>query len=129
MATSIEVQGLHHGGMPIPSAARRGPLVATGGIPGLDPTDGSLPGRLEAQVARVFANIEAIIAAAGGTVGDIVKITFHVADRSARDLINQHWVDMFPDEAARPARHTIARELGGAQLVQADFIAFVGSDA
>jgi 2-iminobutanoate/2-iminopropanoate deaminase len=129
VATSIGVEGLHHGGMPIPSASRRGPLVVSGGIAGLNRATGSLPDGLEEQVPLVFENIRAIIEAAGGTVADLVKITFHVGDRAARDLINEHWLAMFPDEASQPARHTVARELGATMLIQADFIAFVGSDA
>lgn len=129
MARSIGVEGLHHGGMPIPSAALRGPLLVSGGIPGLDRSTGSLPSELESQLEFVFENIRAVIEAAGGTVADIVKITFHVGDRAARDLINEHWLAMFPDEESRPARHTVARELGGTMLVQADFIAFIEPDA
>jgi enamine deaminase RidA (YjgF/YER057c/UK114 family) len=129
MASSIGVEGLHHGGMPIPSAARRGPLVVSGGIAGLDRSTGTLPDDLESQLELVFENIRAIIERAGGSVADIVKITFHVGDRAARDLINDHWLAMFPDESSRPARHTVARELGRTMLVQADFIAFIEPDA
>jgi 2-iminobutanoate/2-iminopropanoate deaminase len=125
LAKSIEVEGLHHGGMPIPSASRRGPLVASGGIAGLDRSTGELADGIEQQLDRLFENIEAVIEAAGGSTNDIVKITFSTGDRSARSLINERWTAMFPVDDRRPARHTVARELGGGMLVQADFLAYV----
>lgn len=127
MAVSIEVEGLHHGGMPIPSASRRGPLVASGGLAGLDRSTGNLADGIEQQLRCLFDNIEATIAAAGGSVADIVKITFYTADRSTRSVINDHWLAMFPDDDHRPARHTVARELAGGMLVQAEFVAYVDS--
>ena len=125
MAHSILVEGLHHGSNPIPAAARRGPLVVSGGIAGLDRTSGTLPDSLEEQVANMFDNVGAIITEAGGSVADIVKMTIAVGDRSARSVINPHWVAMFPDESSRPARHTVAKELSGGMLVQADFVAYI----
>jgi 2-iminobutanoate/2-iminopropanoate deaminase len=130
MARSIELDGLHHGGMPIPVAARVGPLVVSGGISGMDRSTGTVPDGLEAQVANLFDNIGAVIAAAGGTPADIAKVTIFAPDRSARDLINEHWVATFPDEEHRPARHTLVQQLPGSMLVQAEIVAFVaGLDA
>ena len=125
MASSIEVEGLHHGGMPIPSASRRGPLVASGGISGLDRSTGELADGIEQQVDRLFENVEAVIEAAGGSINDIVKIEFSTDDPSARSLINERWTAMFPDDDRRPARHILARELRFGMLVQADFLAYV----
>ena len=125
MAKSIEVTGLHHGGMPIPSASRRGPLVVSGGISGLDRSTGELADGIERQVHRLFENIEAVIEAAGGSIDDIVKITFGTGDQSARPLIDERWTSMFPVDDRRPARHIVARELRFGMLVQADFIAYV----
>jgi enamine deaminase RidA (YjgF/YER057c/UK114 family) len=125
LAKSIEVDGLHHGGMPIPSASRRGPLVASGGISGLDRSTGELADGIEHQLDRLFENIEAVIEAAGGSINDIVKITFSTGDQSTRSLINERWTSMFPVDDRRPARHILARELRAGMLVQADFLAYV----
>jgi 2-iminobutanoate/2-iminopropanoate deaminase len=125
LADSIEVEGLHHGGMPIPCASRRGPLVASGGISGLDRSTGELADGIEQQVDRLFENIEAVIEAAGGSIDDIVKITFSAGDQSARSLIDERWTSMFPVDDRRPARHIVARELRFGMLVQADFVAYV----
>jgi 2-iminobutanoate/2-iminopropanoate deaminase len=122
---SIQVPGLHHGGQPIPSASLVGPLLASGGIAGLDPETGNVPDDVANQVAVVFANIERILAAAGGSVDDIVRCTFFVRDRSAREPINDHWLQMFPDEASRPARHTLTYALAAPMLVQAELLAYI----
>lgn len=125
MPNSISVDGLHHGGIPIPAAARRGPLVMSGGIAGLDRTDGTLPEDLEQQVANVFANIRAIVEAAGGSVDDIVRLNVSVVDKACRPVIDEHWLAMYPDEDARPARQTAQKDLGHGMVIQADFTAYV----
>ena len=64
------------------------------------------------------------IEAAGGTVDDIIKITFWVKDPAKqRAALNDEWVKMFPDPAARPARHTQPLPGDSRALVQADFMA------
>lgn len=119
----IEVPGLGHGTMPIPLAAVVGGLLATGGVSGTDPATGQRPDALDAEVAQVFANLRAILAAAGMGPESVLKITFSVLDRSVRDLINTEWVAMFPDEHDRPARHTVVNQLPASMRVQAEMLA------
>lgn len=125
MPESIEVAGLHHGAVPIPTAARVGPIVASGGILGMDPADGTIPQSLERQVELAFANVAAVMATAGGTVDDIVKVTCFVTDRGARDVINASWLEMFPDEAHRPARHMLTQPLPGHALIQLEILGYL----
>jgi len=91
----------------------------------MDPSSGQLPDDLEAQVANLFGNVVKIVTAAGGSTADIVKLTFFVPDRSARDIINKYWVELFPESEHRPARHTLVQQLAGTMLVQAELLAFV----
>jgi 2-iminobutanoate/2-iminopropanoate deaminase len=42
---------------------------------------------------------------------------------SQRAALNAEWVKMFPDAAARPARHTLTLPPDSRALVQADFTA------
>jgi 2-iminobutanoate/2-iminopropanoate deaminase len=109
---------------PIPNASRVGNIVMSSVIGGSDPGTRTLPSTLEQQVANVFAAIRGDVEAAGGTVDDIIKITFWVKDpASQRAALNEEWVKMFPDAAARPARHTLTLPLDSRALVQADFTA------
>jgi 2-iminobutanoate/2-iminopropanoate deaminase len=126
---SIEIPGLGHGGAPIPQAARVGPLLASGGIGGVDPTTGVLPEDVDHQVRQVFANVIAVLAAGGASTDDVVKMTFLVRDRAARAAIDATWLDVFPDPTDRPARHVVVTDLPGGLLVQAEILASVPAGA
>jgi len=119
---SIEIEGFAHKN-PIPAASRVGNILMTGIITGTDPATGKLVGTLEAQCANVFHHVRAIMAAAGGSTDDIIKMNVFMADRSRRDALNAEWVKMFPDAASRPARHTSQASLEGGQLIVCDITA------
>ncbi|TMJ69039.1 MAG: RidA family protein [Alphaproteobacteria bacterium] len=109
---------------PIPNACRIGNIVMSSVIGGSNPGTRELPTTLEQQVANVFSYIRHDVEAAGGTVDDIVKITFWVKDPvKQRAALNDEWVKMFPDAASRPARHTQHLPADSRAMVQADFIA------
>jgi 2-iminobutanoate/2-iminopropanoate deaminase len=120
---SIELEGLHHGGQPIPLATRIGNVLVSGGIMGMSPESGSIAEDIEEQCAQLFANVRQIMAVAGGSPDDIIKMTFFVKDRSSRDAINKEWLAMFPDAASRPARHTLTTDLPGTVLLQCELFA------
>jgi 2-iminobutanoate/2-iminopropanoate deaminase len=125
---SIEVEGLSHSA-PIPMGARVGPLLVSSGISGQDPATGQVPGDVAEQVRLVYANLRRVLAAGGADAGDVVKLTFFVRDRAVRAAIDEEWLAMFPDEASRPARHTLVAELPPAFEVQCEVIAHVAGDA
>jgi enamine deaminase RidA (YjgF/YER057c/UK114 family) len=109
---------------PIPNASRVGNIVMSSVIGGSNPGTRELPSSLEQQVANVFGYIRHDIEAAGGTVDDIIKVTFYVKDPTTqRAALNDEWVKMFPDANARPARHTQTLPPDSRALVQADFVA------
>ncbi|MBS0562219.1 MAG: RidA family protein [Proteobacteria bacterium] len=112
---------------PIPNASRIGNIVVSSVIGGANPGTRDLPPTLEQQVANVFAHIRHDIEAAGGTLDDIIKVTFWVKDPvNQRAALNDEWVKAFPDPEARPARHTLTLPPDSRALVQADFMAVLG---
>lgn len=121
---SIQVAGFGHVN-PIPSACRIGNLVMSGGIHGIDPVTGKVAATLEAQCAHMFAHVRTIVEQAGGHTDDIIKMNVWMTDRSQRQALNHEWLKMFPDEQARPARHTHRTQLDGGMLIQCDFTAVV----
>jgi 2-iminobutanoate/2-iminopropanoate deaminase len=124
---SIEVPGFNHGPQPIPAACRVANIVATGGIYGLDTDSGKVPDDLERQTALMFVNLRHVLAAAGATLGQVVKMTFWVRNPAARAFINPAWLDAFPDPQARPARHTLQNDHMAANLlIQCDALAVIG---
>jgi len=127
---SIAIPGFSHGQQPIPAACRRGPLLMTGGIHGMDRTTGQLAATLDEQVEHMFDNLAAIMAAGGGSMDDIVKVTVYGTSHDIRDAVNRRWLRDFPDAASRPARHTrITQTLRPPMLVQCDAVAFIGEAA
>ncbi len=123
---SIEVPGLRHGTLPIPQACVVGNLLVSGGINPVDPQTGATPAGTDEQVAMAFANVRRVLAAAGGGPEDIVKCTVFVRDKAIRPVIDKHWVDMFPDPASRPARHTLRTDLQGHTQLQVEVMAVLG---
>jgi enamine deaminase RidA (YjgF/YER057c/UK114 family) len=123
---SIEVSGVKHLN-PIPAASRKGLFVVSGAISGADPATGRVPEDLDAQCAAMFGNVRRLIAAAGGTPDDIVKMTVWITDRALRPTLNKYWVEMFPDPHSRPARHTVAStDLVPPMQIQCDLLAVIG---
>lgn len=92
---------------PIPPAARKGPLVVTGGVEGIDPTTRKIAPETQDQVDLTFANLERVLGAAGAGWGDVVKLTFSVSSDDVRPLINEHWLRIFPEADDRPARQVV----------------------
>jgi enamine deaminase RidA (YjgF/YER057c/UK114 family) len=108
---------------PIPAATRIGNLLFSSVVGGKDPATQELPADKETQIANVFSTMRAIMREAGGGPGNIGQVSVYVADRDDRSLINPHWLEMFPDESSRPARHTSVKNLPPGCHIQVEFIA------
>jgi 2-iminobutanoate/2-iminopropanoate deaminase len=119
---SIDLPGFAHAN-PIPVASRIGPFLASGALTGRDPESHEMPPELAQQCANVFTHVRALLAAAGGTPDDILKMTFHLVDPADREALNREWLDMFPDVERRPARQAVAATLGGGALLHCDLLA------
>ena len=82
-------------------AVRAGKLLFVSGIVPID-GEGNLVGDdVQAQTRQVFANIKAILDAAGATFADVVKVTHYLTDITDRPAINEVRKDVFG--SARPA--------------------------
>jgi enamine deaminase RidA (YjgF/YER057c/UK114 family) len=109
---------------PIPTASRVGNMLYTSVISGRDPVTGQVPEAAEEQAVNAFKNLRNILAKAGATAGDVAHVTVFVKDIGVRPHVNKPWLEMFPDENSRPARHTIELEnLGG--MVQIEAVAVI----
>ena len=120
---SFEVPGLEHVN-PIPMGSIIGNLMMTSGIFGMDPATRRAPDDIDGQCRQMFENIRHVMAAAGGSPDDIIKVVVWAKDRSFKDAVNKEWLLMFPDEHSRPARHTMMYDsFGGNVLVQCELTA------
>lgn len=126
---SFEVEGLGHAN-PIPAVSRIGNLVSTGGVSGTDTRTGKMPEDAEEQCANMFANLRKILAAAGATPEDVIRVTVWIKRPEIRAEVNKHWVVMFPDPDSRPARHTMFYDqFTRPMVVQCEAWAVIGGDA
>ena len=123
---SIDVPELPlHKGQPFPAATRIGNMIFSSAIAGVDRETGTVPDDPRSQIRNAFANVRTIVAAAGAAPDDIAKVQVFLADRDMRPMVNEEWVEMFPDQASRPVRHTIGGPLPNNYIVQLEFVAVV----
>ena len=98
-------------------------LVFCSGQVGIDPATGNLvEGGVEAQTERVIKNLEAVLDAAGCSLGDVVKTTCFLADINDFATFNGIYGRFFPDP--QPARSTFGvAALPKSALVEIEAIA------
>jgi 2-iminobutanoate/2-iminopropanoate deaminase len=82
-------------------------LVYASGQLGLDPKKGDLvTGGVAAETKQALANLEAVLAASGATLGDVVKTTVFLVDMADFDAMNKVYGQAFAEPF--PARSTVA---------------------
>lgn len=92
---------------PYSQAIVSGTLVYTAGQVGLDPATMELvEGDVSAQSERVFANLQAVLTAAGTGFDRVVKTTVYLTDMADFGAMNAVYARHFGDH--RPARSTVA---------------------
>jgi 2-iminobutanoate/2-iminopropanoate deaminase len=102
-----------------------GLVFVSGQIP-MDPVSNQLvEGDIGVQTARVLDNISAILAAAGSSLKQVLKVTVYLADMSVFSSMNEVYARYFSTDA--PARATIqAARLPRDVAVEMDVIALAG---
>ncbi len=102
-------------------AVRVGSMVYLSGQIGLDPQSMQLVDGIDAQIVRVFDNLQAVASAAGGTLADVVKLTVYLTDLAnfakVNEVMSQYFALPFPARAAIGAA-----ALPRGALVEADAI-------
>jgi reactive intermediate/imine deaminase len=91
---------------PYSQAIRAGDTVYLSGQIPLDPATMTIvEGGIEAQATRVFENLKAVAAAAGGTLDDAVRVTIFLTDLGQFAVVNEIMARYFREPY--PARVTI----------------------
>ena len=92
---------------PYSQAIAAGGAVWLSGQIGLDPASGELvPGGIEAEARRAFANLAAVAEAAGASFAAAVKVTIYLVDFGHFAVVNKIMQEFFSEPY--PARVTIA---------------------
>jgi reactive intermediate/imine deaminase len=85
-------------------AMRAGGTVYLSGQIGLDPKTMQLVQGIEAQIHRVFQNLQAVAAAAGGAFDDVVKLNVYLTDLAHFPKVNEvmagYFKEPYPARAA-----------------------------
>ena len=103
-------------------AVRAGDTVYISGQIGLDPATAALvTGGIDAEIRRVFANLSAVAAAAGGSLDDCVKLTVYLTSLEHFSRVNAAMAELF--STPYPARAAVGvRELPRGAAVEVDAI-------
>ncbi len=86
-------------------ATRHGNITYLSGQIPLDPTSMEMvEGDVEAQIHRVFMNLQAVCEAAGGSLNDILKLNVFLTDLASFPAVNtimaEYFTEPFPARAA-----------------------------
>ena len=91
---------------PFSAAVRAGDLLFLSGQVALDPVTGKLiAGDIGSQTEQIFANISAVLEAAGKSFDDVMKTTVYLADMKDFGAMNTVYARYF--QTPYPARTTI----------------------
>lgn len=102
-------------------AVRVGDTVYLSGQIGLDPQSGTLLEGIDAQITRVFDNLKAVAEAAGGSLGDLVKVNIYLTDLGNFAKVNETMAQYF--QQPYPARAAVGvASLPRGALVEADAV-------
>ena len=82
-------------------------------------------GDVAGQTRQVFANIGAVLAEAGGTLDDVVKITVFAADIRYRDEINRVRTETFSEPYPASTQVAVASLVDPEWLVEIEAVAFI----
>jgi len=111
---------------PYSQAIVAGGFVFCSGMAGIDPTTGAIPDGIEAQTEQALSNLEAVLAAAGASIDDVVKTTVYYSDVEDFPRLNEVYARRMPTPP--PARSAPANvRLPHGLLVSIDAIAVVPS--
>ena len=108
---------------PYSQAVKIGDLVYSAGQVALDPTTMKLvEGGVEAQTEQVLQNLQAVLAAAGSGLSNVIKTTVFLADMNDYKTVNAIYARYFTENPpARSAVQVAALPLGA--LVEIEVVA------
>jgi len=106
-------------------AVQVGDTVYMSGQIGLDPASMTLVEGIDAQIVRVFENLEAVAEAAGATLNQAVKVNIYLTDLANFAKVNETMAKYF--NQPYPARAAVGvKELPRGALVEADAVLVLG---
>jgi len=107
-------------------AVRAGDTVYLSGQIPFDPaTKELIAGDIEAEIRRVFENLQAVAEAAGGTLAQAVKVNIYLTDLTHFAKVNEIMAQYFPQPYPARAAVGVAQLPRGAR-VEAECVLYLG---
>jgi reactive intermediate/imine deaminase len=107
---------------PYSQSVRIGQIVHAAGQGADDPATGQLAGAdIETQTRQCLKNLEAVLAASGASLQDVLRVGVFLASKSDFEGMNRVYRDVFGEPY--PARTTVYVGLPGDLLVEIDALA------
>ncbi|MFD4250568.1 RidA family protein [Amycolatopsis thermoflava] len=104
-------------------SVRAGDYVFVSGQAAVDEDGRLVPGTFEEELRRSIDNVRRVLAQAGLTLSDVVKVGAYVEDPADLPEYNRIYPEYFPHT---PARTTLTSCLGGIVKFELDVIAYAG---
>ncbi len=102
ISTNLAPQAIGTYSQAVKSGSR---VYMSGQIPLVPETMEMVEGDIEAQIRRVFDNLQAVARAAGGDLEDVIKLNVYLTDLSHFPLVNQVMAEYFSEPY--PARAAV----------------------
>lgn len=112
--------------LPFSPAIRAGDLVFVSGQASVDDEGAYVSGDFKEEMARSLSNVARILAAAGGSLDDVVQVKAYLGDVSYRDEFNAEYRKYFTEPL--PARTTLSGGLGSLKF-EVDVVAYIPAAA
>jgi 2-iminobutanoate/2-iminopropanoate deaminase len=119
--TTINVQSPE--GLPLSDAVRFGDLLFVSGMVGMDDEGKVVEGGVAAETRQAFGNIAAVLAAAGATLNDVLKVNVILTKAEDFAAFNAAYREIFPSDP--PARVSMVAGLTIDARVEIDVVAGV----
>lgn len=110
-------------GLPLSDAVRFGDLIFVSGMVAFDETGAIVEGGIAAETRQTFRNIERVLAKAGSSLADVLKVNIILTDASDFDAFNAAYRALFPQSP--PARVSMVADLTIDARLEVDVIAGV----
>jgi len=129
MVRSLVIPGVAQHRNPVPNAAIHRGMLCTSGILGKDPATDLYPPDIGTQAGLCFRFLDDILAVAGATHQDVLKVDLYFRDKADRSVVNRFWLERWPDPMLRPARQAHVSELPEGCRLQVSALAIMPSEA
>ena len=108
--------------LPYSTYVRAGDFIYLSGLVGFDDNLEIIKGGVQPETRRIFETAEKVLASAGCTLQEVIKVIICLPDPSDFDEFNAAYREFFPTKP--PARACICANLTIAAKVEMEFIAY-----